>query len=869
MADAEKTKSSKASKAKAVDAAGKKAVPEAGAEHRAAETPDVEENPQVEREMDGKAVGKPEAKKKAADKPEAKKKAGDKPEAKKEAPGKPEAKKEATGKPEAKKEATSKPESKKEAPGKPEAAKKAAPKPAAVKKAAAKSGGQKKPAVAEEPAQELDFGANPDNYVNRELSWLEFNYRVLSEARDKTLPLFERLKFLSITASNLDEFYMVRVASLKDMVHAKYMKPDIAGMTPTRQLEAIAERTHQLVDLQYSTYNRSLLPVLRMNGLRVITEHEDLTEDEAYYVDRYFNENVYPVLTPMAFDSSRPFPLIRNKTLNIAALLRKKNGEEDDELDFAMVQVPSVIPRIVELPEEKDEEGNPQRVVILLEEIIERNMPSLFLNYDIIASQPFRVMRNADLTIDEEEAVDLLEEIQKQLKKRQWGEAIRLEIQAGVDKRLLKILKKELSINSQDIFDINGPLDLTFLMKMYGLRGFDHLKAPGYTPKPVPALMNEDDIFTNIRKGDILLHHPYQSFDPVVRFVRSAARDPEVLAIKQTLYRVSGNSPIVAALAEAADNGKQVSVLVELKARFDEENNINWAKKLEKAGCHVIYGLVGLKTHSKITLVVRMEEDGIRRYVHLGTGNYNDSTAKLYTDCGILTCSPQIGEDATAVFNMLSGYSEPLAWNRLSVAPLWLRARCLRMIRRETENALAGREAHIMAKMNSLCDKEIITALYEASHAGVKVELVIRGICCLRAGVPGLSENISVRSIVGNFLEHSRILYFYNDGSEELYMGSADWMPRNLDRRVEIMFPVEDEALKAKVIHILEVELADNVKAHILQPDGTYEKVDKRGKVLVNSQQQFCEEATAEAKAVFEAMDPAVTRIFKPIESSN
>ena len=859
MADAEKTKSSKASKAKAVDAAGKKAVPEAGAEHIAAETPDVEENPQVEREMDGKAVGKPEAKKKAADKPEAKKKAGDKPEAKKEAPGKPEAKKEAAGKPEAKKEA----------PGKPEAAKKAAPKPAAVKKAAAKSGGQKKPAVAEEPAQELDFGANPDNYVNRELSWLEFNYRVLSEARDKTLPLFERLKFLSITASNLDEFYMVRVASLKDMVHAKYMKPDIAGMTPTRQLEAIAERTHQLVDLQYSTYNRSLLPVLRMNGLRVITEHEDLTEDEAYYVDRYFNENVYPVLTPMAFDSSRPFPLIRNKTLNIAALLRKKNGEEDDELDFAMVQVPSVIPRIVELPEEKDEEGNPQRVVILLEEIIERNMPSLFLNYDIIASQPFRVMRNADLTIDEEEAVDLLEEIQKQLKKRQWGEAIRLEIQAGVDKRLLKILKKELSINSQDIFDINGPLDLTFLMKMYGLRGFDHLKAPGYTPKPVPALMNEDDIFTNIRKGDILLHHPYQSFDPVVRFVRSAARDPEVLAIKQTLYRVSGNSPIVAALAEAADNGKQVSVLVELKARFDEENNINWAKKLEKAGCHVIYGLVGLKTHSKITLVVRMEEDGIRRYVHLGTGNYNDSTAKLYTDCGILTCSPQIGEDATAVFNMLSGYSEPLAWNRLSVAPLWLRARCLRMIRRETENALAGREAHIMAKMNSLCDKEIITALYEASHAGVKVELVIRGICCLRAGVPGLSENISVRSIVGNFLEHSRILYFYNDGSEELYMGSADWMPRNLDRRVEIMFPVEDEALKAKVIHILEVELADNVKAHILQPDGTYEKVDKRGKVLVNSQQQFCEEATAEAKAVFEAMDPAVTRIFKPIESSN
>ena len=735
-----------------------------------------------------------------------------------------------------------------------------------AKKAAAK---KKAAPAAPAPVPETDFAANPSNYVNRELSWLEFNYRVLTEARDKTLPLFERLKFLSITASNMDEFYMVRVASLKDMVHAKYTKPDIAGLTPQQQLDVIAERTHQLVELQYSTYNRSLLPMLRQNGLRVVPVHEELTEEEAVFADRYFMENVYPVLTPMAFDSSRPFPLIRNKTLNIAALLKKKNGEEDEELDFAMVQVPSVIPRIVELPTGEDEEGRPLRVVILLEEIIERNMPTLFLNYDIIASHPFRVMRNADLTIDEEEAVDLLEEIQKQLKKRQWGEAIRLEIEGNVDKRLLKILKKELSINSQDIFHIGGPLDLTFLMKMYGLSGFGHLKTPGYTPQPVPELMNEDDIFTNIRKGDILLHHPYQSFDPVVKFVRSAARDPEVLAIKQTLYRVSGNSPIIAALAEAADNGKQVSVLVELKARFDEENNINWAKKLEKAGCHVIYGLVGLKTHSKITLVVRMEEDGIRRYVHLGTGNYNDSTAKLYTDCGILTCSPQIGEDATAVFNMLSGYSEPLAWNRLVVAPLWLRGRFLRMIRREAEHARAGREAHIMAKMNSLCDKEIGTALYEASCAGVKIDLIIRGICCVKAGVPGLSENISVRSIVGNFLEHSRIFYFSNDGCPEVYMGSADWMPRNLDRRVEIMFPVEDDRLKEKVVHILEVELEDNVKAHILQPGGTYEKVDKRGKVLVNSQLQFCREAMEQARAVLEANDPVVTRLFKPIESSN
>ena len=712
-----------------------------------------------------------------------------------------------------------------------------------------------------------DFAANPSNYVNRELSWLEFNYRVLSEARDKSIPLFERLKFLSITASNLDEFYMVRVASLKDMVHAKYTKPDIAGLTPQEQLDQISAKTHDLVDMQYSTYNRSLVPALRQNGLRVIMAHEDLTEAEAAYADEYFQQNVYPVLTPMAFDSSRPFPLIRNKTLNIAALLKKKAGK-GGELEFAMVQVPSVIPRIVELPRETDEDGREVRVVILLEEIIERNMPTLFLNYDIVAAHPFRIMRNADLTIDEEEAVDLLEEIQKQLKKRQWGEAIRLEIESNVDKRLLKILKKELSISGQDIFNISGPLDLTFLMKMYGLPGFENYKIPPYTPQPVPALMNDDDIFSNIRKGDILLHHPYQSFDPVVNFVRSAARDPEVLAIKQTLYRVSGNSPIIAALAEAADNGKQVSVLVELKARFDEENNINWAKKLEKAGCHVIYGLVGLKTHSKITLVVRMEEDGIRRYVHLGTGNYNDSTAKQYTDCGILTCDPQIGEDATAVFNMLSGYSEPLSWNKLIVAPLWLRKRFLRMIRREAENARRGRQAYIKAKMNSLCDKDVITALYEASCAGVKIELVVRGICCLKAGVQGLSENISVRSIVGNFLEHSRIFCFCNDGSPEVYMGSADWMPRNLDRRVEITFPVEDPELKKQVVHILEVELEDNVKAHVLQPDGSYEKEDKRGKVLVNSQEQFCQEAVRMAQACREDDGPELTRVFRPIESS-
>ncbi|HIX14679.1 MAG TPA: RNA degradosome polyphosphate kinase [Candidatus Hungatella pullicola] len=700
---------------------------------------------------------------------------------------------------------------------------------------------------------------NPKNYVNRELSWLEFNGRVLGEARDKTIPLFERLKFLSITSSNLDEFFMVRVASLKDMVHAGYIKPDIAGMTASEQLEAIGQKTHEMVEMQYSTYNRSLIPALKQNGLRVVCSHEEMTKEEAEYADQYFQENVYPVLTPMAVDSSRPFPLVRNKSLNLAALLQKKSGEED--LEFAMVQVPSVLPRIVVLP---SKEG---KSVILLEQLIERNIGKLFLNYNVIATAPFRIMRNADLTIDEEEAVDLLEEIQKQLKRRQWGEVIRLEVEEKIDKRLLKILKRELSIHSGDIYEISGPLDLTFLMKMYGLDGFDHLKTEKYTPQQVPALMNDDDIFTNIRKGDILLHHPYETFDPVVEFVKRAAKDPDVLAIKQTLYRVSGHSPIIAALAEAADNGKQVSVLVELKARFDEENNINWAKMLEKAGCHVIYGLVGLKTHSKITLVVRREEDGIRRYVHLGTGNYNDSTAKLYTDLGLMTCNPLIGEDATAVFNMLSGYSEPLYWNKLAVAPIWLRSKFLKMIRRETKHALEKKPAHIMAKMNSLCDKEIIAALYEASCAGVKIQLVVRGICCLKAGIPGLSENIEVHSIVGNFLEHARIFYFENEGSCEVYMGSADWMPRNLDKRVEIMFPVEDENLKDQVIHVLETQLADNVKAHLLQPDGTYEKQDKRGKVLVNSQEQFCQEAVEAVKEEMGRLSEAGKRTFKPITS--
>lgn len=693
-------------------------------------------------------------------------------------------------------------------------------------------------------------------YTNRELSWVLFDLRVLNEARDKTIPLFERLKFLSITASNLDEFFMIRVASLMDMVHAKYEKKDIAGMTPTKQLESLATAIHDLVDLQYSTWNRSLLPRLAENGLHIVEHYEDLSEKDAKFVDAYFEENVYPVLTPMAVDSSRPFPLVRNKTLNIAALVEKKNG--DGELEFAMVQVPSVLGRVVMLPSE----GTAKRV-ILLEEVIERNMDKLFLNYRIVCAHPFRVMRNADLTIDEDEAADLLKEIEKQLKMRQWGEAIRLEVERGCDERLLDILKKELSIEEKHIYFIDGPLDLTVCMKLYGLDGFTHLKTPKFTPQPVPELPAGCNIFEEIRKRDILLHHPYQTFEPVVDFVRKAAVDPEVLAIKQTLYRVSGNSPIIAALAQAAENGKQVSVLVELKARFDEENNIVWARMLEKAGCHVIYGLVGLKTHSKITLVVRKEEDGIRRYVHLGTGNYNDSTAKLYTDIGLLTCSESIGEDATAVFNMLSGYSEPKAWNKLALAPLWLKDKFLYLIDRERKYALEGRPARIIAKMNSLCDRDVIAALYEAAAAGVQIDLIVRGICCLKVGIPGVSENITVRSIVGNFLEHSRIFYFENDENFEIYCGSADWMPRNLERRVEILYPVERPELKEKLLHILDSHLKDNVKASILQPDGSYEKQSRRGRALFNSQEAFCREAILAAKAAVEESE-APTRTFVP-----
>ena len=646
----------------------------------------------------------------------------------------------------------------------------------------------------------------PENYYNREMSWLQFNYRILNEAKDKSIPLFERLNFLSITESNLSEFFMVRVASLIDLVHADVKKKDIAGLTPQGQLDLIIPETKNMIASQYSTLNRQILPAMEENGLKLVKHYEDLNEKQSKFVDKYFEKEVYPVLTPMAVDSSRPFPLISNKTLNIGALIRDK---KKDVIDIATVQVPSVLPRVVEIP---GEDGC--REIILLEQIIEKNLNQLFLNYEIICAYPYRIMRNADLAIDEDDASDLLKEIEKQIKKRAWGEVIRLDVEAEMDKRLLKELKKQLNVNSDYVYSVNGPLDLTFLGKVRGLDGFDHLKNKKYIPQPVKGLDLDANIFDQIKKKDILLHHPYDEFTPVIEFIKQAAIDPDVLAIKQTLYRVSGNSPIIAALALAADNGKQVTVLVELKARFDEENNINWAKKLEKAGCHVIYGLVGLKTHSKIALVVRREEDGIKRYVHLGTGNYNDVTAKLYTDMGMLTASDAM-----------------------------------------------GKSAKIIAKMNSLSDPTIIRALYEASNAGVKIELIVRGICCLKTGIPGLSENITVRSIVGIFLEHARIFYFYNDGFEDVYMGSADWMPRNLDKRVEITFPVEDEDLKKRVIEILEIQLSDTLKAHIMQPDGSYAKQDLRGREKLEAQNYFCKQAMGSLK---EDDKKKVSRIFIP-----
>ena len=685
-------------------------------------------------------------------------------------------------------------------------------------------------------------------FFNRELSWLEFNDRILHEARDTKNPLLERLNFLSITASNLDEFYIVRVASLRDMESVNFEEKDIAGMTVSEQLLNIDIKTRSSMALMYSTFNRSLVPALRQENIN-ICNYEDLSEENRKDADTYFANVLYPIITPMAVDSSRPFPLIYNRMLNMCvmldgegSLLLRDRKEEEDSVKYATLQIPNVVPRVYMI------KGEGEFFFVPIEQIIKANLHMLFDGQTVLASGCYRVMRNADLDIDEDEAEDLLKEIEEQVRKRRYGEIIRLEVEDDIDNDLLEFITGELSIRKNDIFCVNGPIDLTFLSKInsaLGRDGFKSLRYPSHTPAPAAMFDGTyDNIFDQIREKDRIVHHPYESFEPVLEFVRQAATDPNVLAIKQTLYRVSPQSPIISSLLEAARNGKQVMVLVELKARFDEQNNINWAKVLENAGCHVIYGLVGLKTHSKITLVVRKEEDGIRRYLHLATGNYNDITAKIYTDMGMFTASETFGEDASEFFNMLSGFSIPRTWNRLIPAPIWLKDYFVAKIRREAENALNGKEARIIAKINSLVDGTIIRELYKASEAGVKIDLIVRGICCLRAGVPGMSSNITVRSITGRFLEHSRIFYFYNEGYEDVYLASADWMPRNLDRRVELMFPVEDPDCRRRVMEVLEVELNDTIRAHFLSADGTYHKLDLRGKIKLDSQEKLIELAS-------------------------
>ena len=693
-------------------------------------------------------------------------------------------------------------------------------------------------------------------YYNRELSWMDFNARVLEEAQKKDNPLMERLRFLAITGSNLDEFFMVRVAGVKSQVASNYTKPDDSGMTPKELLSALDKKTHAFMEKQYSCLYRSILPVLKKQAEIEFRTPEKLTHEQRAFTDEYFHRVLFPVLTPLAVDSSRPFPMLANKSLNLAVRLSSK--ENKGEKCFAVVQVPSILPRFTELPADGD-----TRCFILLEDIITDYLEELFELHEIKAVCPFRITRNSDLTIDEE-ADDFMYEIEKSIKRRKRGRPVRLELLQHTDGDTRKFLIKALNINENGIYEVQGPIDLTFFSKFANIPGCEKLCfAPVRPTTPPGDFFGYTDIFKAIREGDRLVHHPYETFDCVVQFIAQAAEDENVLAIKQTLYRVSGNSPIIASLIKAAENGKQVTVLVELKARFDEENNINWAKKLEKAGCHVIYGLTGLKTHCKIALVVRREEDGIRRYLHLGTGNYNDSTAKIYTDLGLFTCNEQFGADASSLFNVITGYSRPPEYKHFIVAPHGMRSFFEYMIRQETENAKKGLPSGITVKVNSLVDPKIIELLYEASKAGVRVQLIVRGICCLIPGIEGVSENITVMSIVGQLLEHSRIFRFENAGNPRIYMGSADWMPRNLDRRVEIIFPVENENLKKKVMHILKVELADNTKANVLQEDGTYEKIDKRGKMLVNSQEQFCKEAVAEVpKAPKEYME----RVFIPAE---
>lgn len=660
--------------------------------------------------------------------------------------------------------------------------------------------------------RKLDL-TKPEYFYNRELSWLKFNLRVLKEAMVKDTPLLERLKFIAISASNLDEFFMVRVAGLWSNFDSGVEKRDASGMSVHEQLVAISQAAHE----QVRTQTKSLIALMaEMDAVKLhFRRVKDLSELGKDWLEEYYREVVFPVLTPMAVDASRPFPFLANKTLNLAVELIKADGEHS----MGLIQVPSVLDRIVEV----EPEG--KRTFVFLEDIIASHCHDLFKGCHILDMVSFRVTRDSDLDLEEDDSVDLMKEVEESLRKRKRGAAVRLEIFKTNNNRIKRFLEENLDVTEMEVYEINGPLDPTCFFKFIGMKGMWPWLYEPFVPQRPLELPDDSDLFAAIRENDILLHHPYESFDPVVKLVSDAADDPQVLAIKQTLYRVSGNSPIVAALARAAENGKQVTVLVELKARFDEENNILWARRLEKAGCHVIYGLVGLKTHAKIILIVRKEDNGIKRYLHLGTGNYNDSTAKLYTDLGLMTANDEFGSDASAFFNLLSGYSEPPVWNKLVMAPLGLREKIYALIDNEIAMVRAGREGHIIAKMNSLIDQPVIQKLYEASAAGVHIDLIVRGICGLRTGIEGISDNITVRSIVGRQLEHSRIFWFANGGEEQLYLSSADWMPRNLNDRVELFFPVETEEHIRRIKALLDLYLRDNVGAHMMQSNGTYRRV--------------------------------------------
>ena len=655
----------------------------------------------------------------------------------------------------------------------------------------------------------------PELFINRELSWLEFDGRVLEEAMDPATPLLDRLKFAIIVSTNLDEFFMVRVAALKHAVAEGDNEPDLAGLRPRQRLHVIAERAHEMVDTLGKTLTEQILPALAEHGVRIVPL-ATLEDAQRTFLARYFRNEALPALTPLATDASRPFPRLANLSLNLAILLAPGDGEEQPRL--ALVQVPGGLRRLVRPV------GGEGSTYVLLEEVIRAELAELFPGQRVMASAAFRIARDAEMELDDEGGRPYLEAVEEELKKRRSGQVVRLEVEAEADDTLLALLIERLGVEIPDVYHVRGPLDMRALQPLVDIPSLEHLREPPLKPLPVLDEHELRGIFAVVAERDVLLYHPYDSYEPVLAFLSNAAADPDVLAIKQTLYRTSGDSPVVQTLARAAENGKQVTVLVELLARFDEQSNIRWAKSLEESGAHVIYGIQGYKTHAKVCLVVRRGRQGIERYVHMGTGNYNDRTARVYTDFGFLTADRVVGEDVSAFFNALTGYSDPPKMKKLAMAPTNLRERFLRLIERERRRAEEGQAAEIRAKMNSLVDEDIIRALYDASRAGVRIRLNVRGICCLRPGIKGVSETIEVISIVDRFLEHARVYHFRNGGDEEVYLSSADWMPRNLDRRIELLFPVTSPEPVRKVLEVMDAMFRDDVKARRLMPDGTYKR---------------------------------------------